>query len=195
MHPTKTDVYIYITSIYNVYKYCVRNYTFILQLDNHGNQLFSLRKNPKQFKFKTARNRHEKKRPHRINWKRMPLLRGKKSTGWTIVRTYQNSTVSAYSENCFEINVYIFPLKQDESVLSIFQSKGKFSNVMYSNLFDNRLSHNSNFKSYARKFQCKSCKHHFEIVLIHKMSPTCLCGKDKEEIPWWSLLQTLVSIW
>ena len=117
----------------------------------------------KQFKFKTARNRHEKS-VHIGSIERECQSCGKKSTERTIVRTCQNSTVSAYSENCFEINVNIFSLKQDESVLSFFQSKGKFSNVMYSNLFDNHLSHNSNFKAYARKFQCKSCKHHFDRV-------------------------------
>ena len=117
----------------------------------------------KQFKFKTARNRHEKS-VHIGSIERECQSCGKKSTERTIVRTCQNSTVSAYSENCFEINVNIFSLKQDESVLSFFQSKGKFSNVMYSNLFDNHLSHNSNFKAYARKLQCKSCKHHFDRV-------------------------------
>ena len=89
--------------------------------------------------------------------------------------------MSAYFENCFEINVNIFPLKQDESVLSIFQSKGKFSNVMYSNLFDNRLSHNSNFKAYARKFQCKCCKHHFDRV--DKCHQRAYAGKAKRKFP------------
>lgn len=35
----------------------------------------------------------------------------------------------AYFEKCFEISVNIFSLNEDQSVLSVYQSKGKFSNI------------------------------------------------------------------
>ena len=62
------------------------------------------------------------------------------------------------------MNVNWFSLQQDDKILSNFQPKGKFLNVMYFNLFENLLSYISNFKANTWKFQSKTCRRHFDYL-------------------------------
>ena len=58
------------------------------------------------------------------------------------------------------------------------------------NLFQNHLSYISNFKAYARKFQCKSCKRHTSRFDNMKRNQRACAGKT-----WWILLQSPDRIW
>ena len=65
-------------------------------------------------------------------------------------------------EQCFNFKIMIYSLKYNGIVEMVYNSLSSFSDKMYLNLHDNHLSYITNFKSFAKKFQCDKCKKLFK---------------------------------
>ena len=52
-----------------------------------------------------------------------------------------------YFEKCFQINVNVFRLQEDQSALPVYKSRCHFKDTMHLNLFDKHLSYISNLQS------------------------------------------------
>ena len=88
-----------------------------------------------------------------------------------------------YFEKCFEININIFRLQDDQSALPVYKSKCRFKDTMHLNLFDKHLSYISNLNAYTQKYQCPSCQMHFRYVHnMRKHSRNCQ-GRTKHRFP------------
>ena len=89
----------------------------------------------------------------------------------------------AYFEKCFQINVNVYRLQEDQSAIPVYKSQCHFQDTIHLNLFDKHLSYISNLTAYTQKYQCPSCQMHFKFV--HNMKRhrrTCL-GKTKHQFP------------
>ena len=64
-------------------------------------------------------------------------------------------------EKCFRVNIHVYELQPDETVIPLFISKFPFENDMYLNRYKNHLSYIKDFHSYARKFTCVACQKMF----------------------------------
>ena len=67
----------------------------------------------------------------------------------------------AYFEDCFQIRVNVYNLKEDGDVIPIYISNTKFEDSLYLNLYENHLSYITDFRYYAHKFICINCNRHF----------------------------------
>ena len=65
-------------------------------------------------------------------------------------------------EDTFDIAIDIYTMCEDGSVVPRYLSTRSQENVMTLNLHDQHLSYVVNRKSYLKKFQCASCKRHFD---------------------------------
>ena len=52
----------------------------------------------------------------------------------------------------------IYSKKSNGIVEMVYNSLSTFTDKMYLNLYENHLSYITNFKSFAKKFQCEKCK-------------------------------------
>ena len=64
-------------------------------------------------------------------------------------------------EKCFCVNLHVYELQSDETVIPLFISKFPFENDMYLNRYKNHLSYIKDFHSYATKFTCVACQKMF----------------------------------
>ena len=68
-------------------------------------------------------------------------------------------------EDCFGLSVNMYEFMIDtESVTPRYLSISPHDDTMYVNLFGNHTSYISNFRGYAKKFQCPSCDRHFDRI-------------------------------
>ena len=89
----------------------------------------------------------------------------------------------AYFEKCFETNVNVFRLQEDQSALPVYKSHCHFKHTMHLNLFDKHLSYISNLNAYTQKYQCPACQMHFKFVHnMNRHSRTCQ-GRTKHQFP------------
>ncbi|KAJ8307836.1 hypothetical protein KUTeg_014619 [Tegillarca granosa] len=88
-----------------------------------------------------------------------------------------------YFEQCFEININIFQLKENGNCLSIYKSHCQYSETMYLNMYHNHLSYISNFPSYAKKYQCHTCHRHFALINNMKRHQRQCQGRTKHQFP------------
>lgn len=89
----------------------------------------------------------------------------------------------AYFEKCFQINVNVFRLQEDQSALPVYKSHCHFKDTMHLNLFDKHLSYISNIAAYTKKYQCPACQMHFKrLDHMKKHRPKCQ-GKTKHQFP------------
>ena len=102
-----------------------------------------------------------------------------------------------YFEKCFEININIFRLQDDQSALPVYKSQCRFKDTMHLNLFDKHLSYISNLNAYTQKYQCPSCQMHFRYVHnMRKHSRNCQ-GRTKHRFPggFYSSPKTILISW
>ena len=64
-------------------------------------------------------------------------------------------------EETYDVNVNVYELNEDGSVISIFNSVGLRKETLYLNKYMNHVSLVNNFHTYAKKFACKLCQRHF----------------------------------
>ena len=64
-------------------------------------------------------------------------------------------------EKCFRVNLHVYELQPDDTVIPLFISRYPFENDMYLNRYENHLSYIKDFHSYARKFTCVACQKMF----------------------------------
>jgi len=64
-------------------------------------------------------------------------------------------------ETCFRVNVSVYQLREDDTVLCIYKSMCRYPETMYLNMFENHLSYIKDFKCYAKKYQCQTCDRMF----------------------------------
>ena len=88
-----------------------------------------------------------------------------------------------YFENCFQINVNVFRLQEDQSALPVYKSRCHFKDTMHLNLFDKHLSYISNLNAYTQKYQCASCQMHFRYVQSMKRHSRKCQGRTKHRFP------------
>ena len=88
-----------------------------------------------------------------------------------------------YFENCFQINVNVFRLQEDQSALPVYKSRCHFKDTMHLNLFDKHLSYISNLNAYTQKYQCPSCQMHFKYVQSMKRHSLKCQGRTKHRFP------------
>ena len=88
-----------------------------------------------------------------------------------------------YFEKCFEINVNIFRLQDDQSALPVYKSHCHFKDTMHLNLFDKHLSYISNLNAYTQKYQCPSCQMHFRKPSNMKRHSLKCEGRTKHRFP------------
>ncbi|KAK3098713.1 hypothetical protein FSP39_022331 [Pinctada imbricata] len=60
-------------------------------------------------------------------------------------------------EQCFQVNINIFEMREDGSVFPIRKSIKHHQDTMNLNMFDEHLSYISNMKTYSKKYQCTTC--------------------------------------
>ena len=104
-------------------------------------------------------------------------------------------------EKCFSVNLHVYELQPDETVIPLFISKGQswgftsrstaslfisrspFKNNMYLNRYENHLSYIKDFHSYARNFTCVTCQKMFHKAYEwHRHMKQCK-GLPKWEYP------------
>jgi hypothetical protein len=61
-------------------------------------------------------------------------------------------------EECFEVNVNIFIIDENEVVIPKFKSLNRYFNTINLNLFENHLSYITNMDTYSKKFKCIKCQ-------------------------------------
>ena len=74
-------------------------------------------------------------------------------------------------EECFKVQVNIYEMQPDKSVLSIVKSVADYPDVMHLNMFKDHLLLIKSFKLYAQKFKCKHCMAMFKknhILMRHE---------------------------
>ena len=65
-------------------------------------------------------------------------------------------------EDCFSINLNLFELDVNtQSVIPRYLSMARHNDTMYVNLYENHTSYITDFKLYAKKYQCPQCLRHF----------------------------------
>ena len=65
-------------------------------------------------------------------------------------------------EACFEININIFQLSQEDIVTPIFKSLSRFEDTMNLNLYQSHLSYIKRMDSYCQKYKCIKCEKLFK---------------------------------
>ena len=88
-----------------------------------------------------------------------------------------------YFEKCFEINVNIFRLQDDQSALPVYKSHCHFKDTMHLNLFNKHLSYIANLNAYTQKYQCPSCDMHFQKSSNMKRHSLKCEGRTKHQFP------------
>ena len=68
----------------------------------------------------------------------------------------------AYYEICFQANVNVYHLRDDDVALTIYRSRCHHDDKMHVNQFDHHLSYISNLPAYTKKYQCGTCDRHFK---------------------------------
>lgn len=74
----------------------------------------------------------------------------------------------AYFEKCFEVNVNLFSLREDEVVMTVYKSRCHHKDTMNLNMYEHHLSYITNLATYAKKFECGSCNRHFKSLIPMK---------------------------
>ncbi|KAJ8311823.1 LOW QUALITY PROTEIN: hypothetical protein KUTeg_010636 [Tegillarca granosa] len=67
-------------------------------------------------------------------------------------------------EETFQVNLEVYSLHKNEWAKSIYKSMGRYTDTMYLNMHEHHLSYIKDFAGYAKKFQCKSCERHFNMI-------------------------------
>ena len=88
-----------------------------------------------------------------------------------------------YFEKCFEINVNIFRLQEDQFALPVYKSHCHFKDTMHLNLSNKHLSYIANLNAYTQKYQCSSCDMHFRKSKNMKRHSLKCQGKTKHQFP------------
>ena len=72
-------------------------------------------------------------------------------------------------EDCFRVCLNIYD-RQEESgfVIPRYLSKAEFDNVLYLNMYQTHVSYITNFRMYAKKFQCPKCLRHWKYPSLIK---------------------------
>ena len=66
-------------------------------------------------------------------------------------------------EDCFRINVNMYEfVLSTESVIPRYLSREKHEDTLYVNVYENHTSYITDFKTYAKKYQCSMCHRHFD---------------------------------
>ena len=89
-------------------------------------------------------------------WKNLP----KNPKAFTGVYAGQMS----HLKTCFQINLNLYCAvdARSQSVIPVFTSQNRFHNTMYLNLHRLHLSYVTDFRKYAKKYQCPKCEHLFK---------------------------------
>ena len=86
-------------------------------------------------------------------------------------------------EKCFRVNLHVYELQPDDTVILLFISKFPFENDMYLNRYENHLSYIKDFYSYARKFTCVACQKMFHKAYEWRRHMKQCKGLTKWEYP------------
>jgi hypothetical protein len=77
-------------------------------------------------------------------------------------------------EKCFKVRIGVYELLQNGAVIPHYRPESAFEDIMYLNLFEHHLSFVTDFKVYAKKFQCLMCQRHFnQSYLIKRHLKSC----------------------
>ena len=77
-------------------------------------------------------------------------------------------------EILFFVNLEVYNLTEDGFAHSVYKSRGQHGSTMYVNLYQNHLSYIRDFAIYAKKYQCKTCEHHFDRSFnLHRHQRSC----------------------
>ena len=77
-------------------------------------------------------------------------------------------------ENCFQINISVFQLLENHSVMVIYKSTANFENDLCLDMQQNHLSYVKDLDMYAQRFQCNKCTRLFKkIKSLKKHYPNC----------------------
>ena len=72
-------------------------------------------------------------------------------------------------EVCFAIALYVFEVKEEpKTVTLLYKPSTNHKDIMYLNLYQHHLSYITNFKGYAKKFQCQLCEKCFPRMYDYK---------------------------
>ena len=86
-------------------------------------------------------------------------------------------------EKCFCLNLHVYELQPDDTVIPLFISRSSFENDIYLNRYKNHLSYIKDFYSYAKKFTCVACQKMFHKAYEwHRHMKQCK-GLTKWEYP------------
>ena len=86
-------------------------------------------------------------------------------------------------EKCFDINVNINQLRDDDVALPIFKSICRYKDTLHLNLFENHLSYIKNLTGYTNKYQCATCDRHFPRPDNMKRHQKICKGQTKYRFP------------
>lgn len=70
----------------------------------------------------------------------------------------------AYFEICFQTNVNVYHLRDDDVALAIYKSRCHYDDTMHVNQFDRHLSYISNLPAYTQIYQSGTCDRHFNDI-------------------------------
>ena len=76
-------------------------------------------------------------------------------------------------KQCFNVKIMIYSLNPNGIVKMVYNSLSSFSDKMYLNLRENHMSYITNFKSFAKKFQCEKCEKLFKREWSLKRHSNC----------------------
>ena len=86
-------------------------------------------------------------------------------------------------EKCFRLNLHVYELQPDDTVIPLFISRSPFENDMYLNRYKTHLSYIKDFHSYARKFTCVACQKMFHKAYKWRRHMKQCKGLTKWEYP------------
>ncbi len=65
-------------------------------------------------------------------------------------------------ERCFEVNVQMYCLQEDDVTVGVFKSTERYDGTMYVNRYENHCSYIGDFSKYAKKYRCTLCDRMFD---------------------------------
>ena len=84
---------------------------------------------------------------------------------------------------CFDVNVNIYQLRNDDVDLHIFKSICRFKDTLHLKLFENHLSYINNLPGYNRQYECATCDRHFPRLSNMKRHQKIYKGQTKYRFP------------
>ena len=88
-----------------------------------------------------------------------------------------------YLEECFKIDIVIVQMSPEGLVTNVYNSMSLYGNTMYVNLYEEHFSYIVSFNSFAKKFQCDTCKKIFDQACHYKRHLHTCSGVTKPKYP------------